>query len=172
MSHARLKTTQIEAVLSDIGADVVKVGMLYSVEMIGAVAGLALAAVDHRVVEPPDVSRRFPRPRVLDDRRVEADDRQRPAVGPDLDDAEAVRVVDGVGEDGRAVLAERTQHDVEVLGHVRGQVGGVNSQVIIFQALDAAGNILAEEQTSINQAGSEPGVLDRLRRPDAQTPLQ
>jgi heat shock protein HslJ len=40
---------------------------------------------------------------------------------------------------------------------VRGQVGGVNGQVIIVQALDAAGIILAEEQTSINQDGSELG---------------
>ena len=82
-------------------------------QLIGAVAVLRDFVVDHRVVEPPDVSRRFPRPRVLDDRRVEADDRQRPAVRAvgrrDHDGAggRRCRVVlgaagDGEGEGGRS----------------------------------------------------------------------
>jgi hypothetical protein len=43
------------------------------VELVGAEARLALLAVDHRVGEVHHVARRFPVPRVLDDRRVEAD---------------------------------------------------------------------------------------------------
>src|SRR5690606_30188633 len=51
--------------------------------VIGAVAPLGLAVVNHRVIERADMPAGLPRAGVLDDRRVEADDLHRAPVGPE-----------------------------------------------------------------------------------------
>ena len=43
------------------------------VNLVGAVALLGFAAIDHRVAEPADVSRRFPDLGIHDDRAIETD---------------------------------------------------------------------------------------------------
>src|SRR6185369_1549653 len=60
------------------------------VQLVRAEPPLALLAVDHRIREPADVTRRLPHLRVLDDRGVETDDvvaRGDHAVPPRLLDA-------------------------------------------------------------------------------------
>ena len=104
-------------------------------ELVGAVALLAVLAVDHRVGEAADVAGGLPDARVHDDRGVEADDVLAPLDGvvpPGVADValelrahgavvpEAVEAaVDlGGGEDEARALAERGDR-VEVLFHVR-----------------------------------------------------